>query len=148
MSSKTIFFYGLFMDPDILRRQGYQPSAPTVAKLNNYAIYLGKRATLLPSDGEQAYGTLMRLSNSELDELYSQPSVHDYQAVNVTCELREDDFIEATTYILPEDFLLAPPLNADYARQLLNICKKMNLPSHYQQKIADIKLSLENQTKK
>lgn len=135
------------MDPDLLQQQGYHPSPPTIAKLDNYELHLGKRATLKSSNGEQVYGTLMQLDKTELVDLYSNPSVRDYQAAQVTCQLGEDDFVEAITYILPQDYPLAPPLNADYARQLLNICKKMNLPSLYQQKTADIIIGLEDQTK-
>jgi len=135
------------MDPDLLQEQGYHPTPPTIARLDNYELNLGERATLIPSDGERVYGTLMRLSKSDLDKLYSQPSVRDYQAVKVTCEIAGDDFIEANTYILPEDFPLTPPLNADYARQLLQVCKKMNLPTPYQKIIAEIALKLEDQTK-
>ena len=146
LTSETIFFYGLFMDPDLLQEQGYNPSQPTIARLDNFQLHIGKRATLKPSNSEQVYGTLMRLSNQELDTLYAQPSVRDYHPVQVTCEIGEDDFVEAKTYILPAEAPLTPAMNADYAQQLLIICKKMNLPSLYQQKINEMIHKLDSQT--
>lgn len=143
MSSQTIFFYGLFMDPEILQAQGALPSQPTVTKLENYKLYLGKRATLIPSDGDHVFGTVMRLTQPEVDTLYSTASVREYQAVQVTCQFAEDDYIEAITYILPEGSPLTPPLNADYAHQLQEVCQKMKLPSHYQKKIAEFILKIE-----
>ena len=147
MTNKTIFFYGLFMDPDVLQNQNCQSSTAIIAKLRNYELHLGARATLKPSEGDNVYGTLMRLSQSSLDELYSAPSVQDYQATPVTCQLAEDDFVEAITYILPNDYPLAPPPNADYARRLLEVCNKMNIPSPYQQKLADLIKAIENRSK-
>jgi len=58
MSDRRIdaFFYGLFMDIDILREADVAPVNPRRAYVDDFALRIGQRATLLPSTGGRAYG--------------------------------------------------------------------------------------------
>ena len=53
MSDRRIdtFFYGLFMDIDILREGGVAPINPRRAYVEDLALRIGRRATLVPSAG-------------------------------------------------------------------------------------------------
>ena len=77
MPPVKVFFYGLFMDPDLLRKQGLTPDKPIVARLDHYELRLGERATMLPTPGEQVWGIVMGLNEQELKKLYAPPSVAD-----------------------------------------------------------------------
>jgi len=67
----SVFFYGLFMDHEVLRAAGVQPSELRVARLPEYALKIGDRATLLPAVGHTAYGVLTTLTHTELERLYA-----------------------------------------------------------------------------
>jgi hypothetical protein len=41
-----VFFYGLFMDVDLLRSKGAQPENPRLASVSGFALRIGQRATL------------------------------------------------------------------------------------------------------
>jgi hypothetical protein len=66
MSDRRIdgFFYGLFMDIDILREAHVAPVNPRRAHVDGFALRIGQRATLLPSAGGRAYGMLFALTHS------------------------------------------------------------------------------------
>ena len=44
----TVFFYGLFMDPEALQERGLRPCDPRRSHVDRIALRLGKRATLVP----------------------------------------------------------------------------------------------------
>ena len=57
MSDRRIdcFFYGLFMDVDVLQHSHVVPSNPRRAYIDGFALRIGRRATLVPSPGARAY---------------------------------------------------------------------------------------------
>ena len=73
MSDRRIdaFFYGLFMDVDVLRESNVVPINPRRAYVDDFALRIGQRATLLPSSSARAYGMLIELTHQELERLYT-----------------------------------------------------------------------------
>ncbi|MEM6988368.1 MAG: hypothetical protein AAF499_17775, partial [Pseudomonadota bacterium] len=69
------FFYGLFMDVDVLRRQDVVADNPRRAFLDGFALRLGDRATLVPACGERVYGMVLALCHADLDGLYGAPGL-------------------------------------------------------------------------
>ncbi len=62
MTSRRIevFFYGLFMDADLLRAKGAHPVNVRPACVPGFALRIGQRATLLRIPDARAYGIVMR----------------------------------------------------------------------------------------
>ena len=73
------FFYGLYMDLEILREAGVAPASPRRAYVDDFALRIGQRATLLPSAGVRAYGMLYAVTHAELDRLYTAPGLEHYR---------------------------------------------------------------------
>ena len=73
------FFYGLYMDLEILREAGVAPASPRRAYVDDFALRIGQRATLLPSAGARAYGMLYAVTHAELDRLYTAPGLEHYR---------------------------------------------------------------------
>ena len=140
---KPVFFYGLFMDPELLRKQGYHPSGHQVSKLEKYKLCLGERATLIRDQTEEVWGIVMNLSEIELERLYSARSVAEYNPISVKCITEDSEEIIADVYILPEGYKFNPPKDAVYARQLYSICQKLSLPTFYLQALEDIIIKIE-----
>lgn len=104
MSDRRIdaFFYGLFMDIAILRESGVAPINPRRAFVDDFAIRIGQRATLLPSVGGRAYGMLYALKHSELERLYTAPGLEQYRPEAVLAQPLEGTPGPALCYNLRE----------------------------------------------
>jgi hypothetical protein len=85
-----IFFYGLFMDPELLRANGFQPANGRRACVSGMALRIGRRATLVPDPTGTVHGFVFGLTHQEIDRLYQEPSVAIYrpEAVIARLELR------------------------------------------------------------
>ena len=126
---KSVFFYGLFMDKDLLNEKGFNPSSPTLAHIKGYGLRIGERATLVKSEGECAYGLIMSLEEEELDILYGENSVSDYIPENLTATNSNNENIHVTSYNLPLEKLTGE--NKEYARSLAIVARRVGLPSEY-----------------
>ena len=127
---KNGFFYGLFMDRDVLKANGVVVDDPRRAYVDGYALRIGKRATLVPSPGDRAYGVVFALADGDLSQLYDAPGLEEYQPEQLLVQILEGDALHALCYNLPE----APQpgeANAEYATQLRAILGKLDFPAEY-----------------
>lgn len=137
MSDRRIdaFFYGLFMDLEILRDGGVAPINPRRAYVDDFALRIGQRATLLRSSGARAYGMLFALAHSELDRLYAAPGLEQYRPEAILARPLDGMPTPALCYNLGE----APrPYegNPEYAARLQRALSKLNFPPEYVASIA------------
>ena len=132
MSDRRIdaFFYGLFMDVEILRELGAAPVDPRRAFVENYALRIGQRATLLPSAGTRAYGMLYALSHAELDRLYAAPGLEQYRPEAVLAQTLDGGATPALCYTLSEA-PRAEERNPEYAARLQRTLSKLDFPPEY-----------------
>lgn len=132
MSDRRIdaFFYGLFMDREILRKAGVVPTNPRRAYVEGFALRIGQRATLLPSAGARAYGMLFALTHSELDRLYAAPGLEQYHPEAVFAQPLVGTPMPALCYNLRE----APQpdeRNPEYAARLQRALRELDFPAEY-----------------
>ena len=92
-----VFFYGLFMDPELLTEQGLNPGNTSIASLPGYQLKIGERASLLESEGACCHGTVIELDNAELQALYRGDGVEDYEPVNVDAVDSNNRSLEAVS---------------------------------------------------
>ena len=134
MRKIDVFFYGLFMDERILREKGCSEANLRPAHLPGFALHIGNRATLVPTQSGIVFGLIGSLSHSELENLYSDPSVQDYRPEPVLVYLNEDEPIAALCFNLVE-----PPSldehNYDYAKKLRALAESLNFPADYVESI-------------
>ena len=125
-----VFFYGLFMDGELLRAKGLQPSSGELASVDGFALRIGKRAALVPTPGSRVHGIVFSLTLAELDRLYSDPSVQAYRSQAVLANLASGNVIAALCYNLPEP---PPPgeRNPEYATRLRALAQTIGLPPEY-----------------
>jgi hypothetical protein len=126
----TVFFYGLFMDAELLGSKGVHPANPRLACVPGFALRIGQRATLTPSAETSAYGVLMELTHSEVEKLYSEPSVSAYRPEAVVTQLSDGSYIPALCFNLvvspaPEE------ANSEYASKLRELAGRLKLPRGY-----------------
>ncbi len=130
----TIFFYGLFMDVELLHAKGAHPTHPRHACVLGFALRIGQRATLVPNAESSAHGIIMSLSHAEIEQLYSDASVSAYRPEAVLGQLADGSYIPALCFNL-----LEPPApeeaNSDYAMKLRDLARRLKLPSWYVESI-------------
>ena len=126
---KAVFFYGLFMDADLLFGKGLNPTQVRPAVVHGYGLRIGNRATLEKSDGESVYGSVMQLSEDELGSLYSEQSVSDYRPQEIRALTLDGEPLRVESYILSMDQVSGK--NSDYAKALADVARKIGLPNRY-----------------
>ncbi|MGA8262763.1 MAG: gamma-glutamylcyclotransferase family protein [Arenicellales bacterium] len=65
-----VFFYGSYINFDVLNEAGIYERPFQAARLPGYRLEIAPLANLVPDDGSQAFGILTRLTHLELDRLY------------------------------------------------------------------------------
>ena len=130
MRHVDVFFYGLFMDQDVLREKGLHPEHAEIASLSGFELRIGKRAALAQEPTGKVHGVVMSLTVDEVEKLYSDPSVNAYTPHAVMVVLQSGPMIPALCYNLPE-----PPSqndrNPEYAAKLIAVAEKVRLPLDY-----------------
>lgn len=125
-----VFFYGLFMDEALLREKGLRPARRRTARVDDFRLVIGARATLVPREGCEVYGVLFSLTPGEVDALYSEESVAAYRPEAVCAQLSDGTAVPALCFNLP-----APPAdvkrNPSYASKLRALAARVGLPADY-----------------
>jgi hypothetical protein len=125
-----VFFYGLFMDEELLRAKGLNPQRSELASVDGLTLRIGQRAALVPAPGSRVHGVVMTLTLGELNLLYSEPSLQGYEPQAVLALLPAGGVVAALCYNLPR-----PPLpserNPEYASKLRAVARKVGLSPEY-----------------
>ena len=129
-----VFFYGLFMDEALLREKGLNPINRGLAAVENFALVITQRATLIPSAGNLVHGVVFSLTHDEVDSLYADPSVSMYRAEAVLARLPDGNSIPCLCFNLPT-VNTTDERSAEYAAKLRALATRLNLPQSYVQTI-------------
>jgi hypothetical protein len=127
------FFYGGYMNPEVLKASGTTPEACEVGYIEGHGLTVGPIANLVETEGARAYGLLARLSHSDLNVLYGgapaalKGAVYLPEAVLV--HTADGRAIPALTYISPALSGEAP--EPEYIEKLLDAAEEIGLPSYY-----------------
>lgn len=124
------FYYGLFMDVNVLREAGTNPTNVRPAYADNFALRIGNRATLISSPGARVYGMLISLSHADLDILYNAPGLEVYRPEALLATPFEGDAVPALCYNLiqsPEPH----ERNPEYAKKLQKVLRSLGFPKEY-----------------
>lgn len=123
-----VFFYGLYMDPDILLSKGVEPRNPRIGTVDGYSLRVGNLATLLRESGAKASGLVYSLTHDEIDLLYAKAGLDMYVPEAVTVDLESGGRLSALCCNL-----LVPPnaseSNDEYTEKLHACKQRLNVPS-------------------
>ncbi len=131
------FFYGLFMDLEILEENQVEPVNPRQAYLEDFGLRIGRRATLVPAAGARAYGMVFELTHDHLDKLYSAPGLTSYRPEAVLVQEYQGATQPAQPAPLPAlcyNLGEAPgpdEANAEYATRLRTVLSELGFPAVY-----------------
>jgi len=125
IESVDVFFYGLFMDADVLRSHGASPRRGRAAFVADHVVQLRTKAILLRAAGERAYGMVYSLTRREMQALYR--NVQGYEEQLVTAHLRDGTGIAAASMVHRSP-PLSTPIDPKYAAQWTAILMRLGLP--------------------
>lgn len=124
------FFYGLFMDADVLSDNGVVATNPRRAYVDDYALHIGKRATLVPAPGARSYGMIFALTHDEFEKLYSAPGLELYRPEAILVHSMAGGRFPALCYNLVQ----APgprEANPEYAERLREVLARLGFAADY-----------------
>jgi hypothetical protein len=131
MTEPTVwtFFYGSFMNLDVLRQGGYVPQRYEVAKLSGFDIRIQPLATLVRSDQHCVYGIVAAGTHEQLRRLYAQDWVGTYLPEPVLVETSDGKWRAALCYIAPEGE--PRPATDDYIDRIVAPARDNAFPDWY-----------------
>lgn len=123
-----VYFYGLYLDPEVLRGKGVEPRSARPGLVTGRVLRIGRQATLLRSVGGQACGVVYSMTHDELERLYA--GLADYRVEPVLVWTLDGDVVPALCCTL-----LQPPGdwegNAAYTRDLREAMVRAGLPGPF-----------------
>ena len=114
-------------------KNGIEPINPRKGFLNDYALKIGNRASLVPSKNEKSYGVVMTCDTEVIQKLYAEESVSDYIPEEVDVVIANGTSVKAICYNLPLESLTGT--NVSYALSLHALAKQIGFPENYLVKI-------------
>lgn len=118
------------MDEALLRDKGINPQNRRMAFVQNFALAIGERATLVPRAGKTVHGVIYSLTHAEVDALYAEASVQVYRPEAVLAHLSDESITPVLCFNLP-----APPSvrkrNPQYVAKLREAAARAGLPAAY-----------------
>ena len=135
-----VFFYGSYMNPDVLREVDIEPGKLEPARLSGFDIVIAPRANLLRSDQYVVYGVCAQATHEELDRLYAHARNvlgEVYLPELVIAELLDASLRAALCYICPE---MSPrPADREYVDRILAPAERFGFPLWYVERIRSFK---------
>src|SRR5262249_43610301 len=123
------FFYGSFLNLDVLKQAGYVPKRFEVARLSGFDIRIQPLANLVRSDRHCVYGIVAPATHEELRRLYSQDWVGTYLPEPVLVETLDGKWLPALCYLAPSQEPRPPA--ADYLDRIVGPARRHGFPDWY-----------------
>ena len=126
------FFYGSYMNLEVLRAVDLVPERIEVAQLSGFDIRIRPLANLVRSDDSCVYGIVATATHAELAHLYEH--ARDvlggvYLPEAVLAETRDGNRLPALTYIAQA--LEEAPAAADYVERIVAPAREYGFPAWY-----------------
>ena len=125
-----VFFYGLFMDEEVLKTKGVLAMDIRPAFVSGFQLRIGNRATLVTNPAAGVFGRILSISHVELERLYSEPGLQAYKPEAVMAQLANGETRAALCFNLVEPPSLQER-NPEYAHKLRALAQQLDFPSEY-----------------
>jgi cation transport regulator ChaC len=130
------FFYGSYMNFEVLKEVGLVPEQFEVAKLSGFDLRIQPRANLVRSDQHCVYGVLATATHQELARLYAHAREllgETYLPEAVLVETRDGKWRPALCYIAPS--MQPRPAADDYVDRIVAPARQFGFPEWYIRRI-------------
>lgn len=127
------FFYGSFINLEVLAQGGFKPKRVELAKLSGFDIRIQPLANLVRSDQHCVYGILCEATHAELAGLYGQAWVGTYLPEAVVVETIDGRLAPALCYIAPP--AEPEPAKSDYLDRIIGPARQHGFPAWYLERL-------------
>jgi len=130
------FFYGSYMNFDVLKGVNVAPEQWEVAKLSGFDIRIQPRTNLIRFDQQCVYGIIATATHQELARLYTHAKDvlgEIYLPEAVLVETREGKWKPALCYICPE--MEPKPADNAYVERIAKPAREFGFPEWYIERI-------------
>jgi hypothetical protein len=127
-----VFFYGSYMNVDVLRDVEVIPEQWEVARLFGFDIRIQPRANLVRSERDCVYGVMATLTHQELSRLYAHAKDvlgETYLPEPVLAKMIAGSWRPALCYIAPQ--MVPRPAASDYLDRIVGPAKQLGFPAWY-----------------
>ena len=131
-----VFFYGSYINMDVLREAQYSPARYEVARLAGFDICIRPRANLVRSNQHCVYGILATGTHAELSRLYAHAKDvlgETYLPEAVLAETLEGSWKAALCYVCPA--MVPRPATNDYIDRIVTPARKYGFPTWYLERL-------------
>ena len=118
------------MDETLLQSKGIDQPNLRVGTVSGFRLRIGQRATLVPDLKGLVYGVIGTLTHKEIELLYAEPSVQDYQPEAVIANLADGGSLPALCFNL----VVQPSQNERnqvYGKKLCELAERLDFPIDY-----------------
>ena len=123
------FFYGSFINLDVLAKYGVTPKNVETVELTGFDIEIAPLANLVWNDEKSVHGILTMVTHADLETLYSLDWVGRYYPYPVVVETQTDELAMALCYIAFNDEK-SPPTN-EYVMSIITAAEGHGFPQSY-----------------
>ena len=128
-----VFFYGSFINREVLAKVGLIPERIDVAWLHGFDIRIQPLANVVRSDRHCVYGIVCEATHDELARLYGQDWVGNYLPEAVLVETEGGRLLPALCYIAPP---CEPELTTgDYIALIAGPAREYGFPEWYLERL-------------
>ena len=126
-----VFFYGSFMDPNVLLKYDLHPCGIKTASLTDYSIGFTPMATIFSSPRSVVWGVICGLPSSQLEQAYRvQPlSEYDYYAKKISISTVDGERHAAIVYLTDKPIGFIP--ERPYVENIIRIATEHKFPEEY-----------------
>jgi hypothetical protein len=131
MRTVWTFFYGSFMNPDVLANAEVRPTEAQMGRLDGWDIKIAPRATLVPSEGRSVFGILAKVTHADLEKLYTKDwfGFGTYLPEAVLVEDSAEQLVPALSYIAWEMEGGSP--THEYISNVVTAARQFRFPEWY-----------------
>lgn len=132
VSKAWTFFYGSYMNFDVLQEVEFIPTEWEAAKLHGFDIRIQPRANLIRSDPHCVYGIVAAATHHELSRLYAHAQNvlgEIYLPEAVLVETLDGKWRPALCYLCPK--MAARPAANDYVDRIVQPARALGFPEWY-----------------
>lgn len=134
-----VFFYGLYMDFEVLARHGVTPARWETASLAGYDFNVASWGYVVPSERGRVYGLNASVTHEDLARLYGPENTFlklRYFPEPVLAETADGRFVPALCYVALEP--PEGPVNRDYAEAMIRLSQQYGFPGWYAERLAGL----------
>jgi cation transport regulator ChaC len=131
-----VFFYGSYINFDVLKEVGLVPGEWEVARLPGFDIRIAPRANLIRSERDTVWGINATATHAELERLYAHAKGvlgETYLPEAAVTSTKDGRLRPVMTYICPE--MVVRPAEAAYVDRIAAPARKFGFPRWYVERI-------------